>query len=276
MPWTAPTGAKDPPWPASPARPGDQRRPTRVLFIASTPRSGSTLLSDSLAETGLVGEPKEYFEAAIVGRFRHRWGLPTLTHHGRAGVVRRRLRRQQVWWASYRYTENSMVEYRDRILSQFTSPTGWFALNMQAGSYQGFRDGPWDPLTWDVPVDWIHLARNDVLRQAISQVRARQTGRWTADAPPGGAPRYDADAIARSMASLVLHDRMWRELFAERGISPIEVTYEALAADHAAQVARVLSGLGMDGVAIPPPPTRRQADATTDAWVDRYLAEQSR
>ena len=52
--------------------------------------------------------------------------------------------------------------------------------------------------------------------------------------------------------------------------------YETLAADYTAEVTRVLAGLGMDGVPIPPPPLRRQADAITDEWIARFLDEPAR
>ena len=42
----------------------------RTYFVCATPRSGSTLLCKSLAETGVAGRPEEYFE-----RLRHS-GLP--------------------------------------------------------------------------------------------------------------------------------------------------------------------------------------------------------
>jgi LPS sulfotransferase NodH len=37
--------------------------PTCCYLVCATPRSGSTLLCEALATTGIAGNPKEYFEA---------------------------------------------------------------------------------------------------------------------------------------------------------------------------------------------------------------------
>src|SRR3712207_7962398 len=37
--------------------------PEKTYFVCTTPRSGSTLLCETLGLTGLAGRPKEYFEA---------------------------------------------------------------------------------------------------------------------------------------------------------------------------------------------------------------------
>ncbi len=37
--------------------------PTHPYFVCATPRSGSTLFCEALAETGVAGRPAEYFEA---------------------------------------------------------------------------------------------------------------------------------------------------------------------------------------------------------------------
>ncbi|MGI9058103.1 MAG: Stf0 family sulfotransferase [Ktedonobacteraceae bacterium] len=37
--------------------------PTCSYLVCATPRSGSTLLCEALANTGIAGNPKEYFEA---------------------------------------------------------------------------------------------------------------------------------------------------------------------------------------------------------------------
>ena len=44
--------------------------PTRSYLICATPRSGSTLLCEALTNTGVAGNPKEYFESLKVS------GLP--------------------------------------------------------------------------------------------------------------------------------------------------------------------------------------------------------
>lgn len=273
-PWDAPPAELPPPWELPPVEDGRGIRPSRVLVIASTQRSGSSLLSRALAEVGAVGRPKEYFEANIIGQHRTHWGVPRLTLHGRAGIVRRRVERRSEWWGSYRYTRPSMTEYRRRLLHEHTTGDGWFAVKIQWATLEAFRGSPWDPLTWGIPLTWVHLSRQDTVRQAVSLVRAQQTGAWNSELAGDGFERYDPSRITSAVEFLRRSDAQWRRLFAGQGITPIETTYESLAADYEAAVGGVLAALGMGHLAVPPPPIERQADATTEDWVTRYLAEQ--
>ncbi len=38
-------------------------QPNTSYLVCATPRSGSTLLCEALTNTGIAGQPKEYFEA---------------------------------------------------------------------------------------------------------------------------------------------------------------------------------------------------------------------
>ena len=69
--------------------------------------------------------------------------------------------------------------------------------------------------------------------------------------------------IALLKRRLEEHERGWRGWFAARGIAPLEIPYEALAADPAATVCKILAHLGLDtdGVEIPVPRMSRQADS---------------
>lgn len=246
---------------------------TRVLIIASLPRSGSTLLSRALGATGEVGVPEEYFEPYIVGTYRDTWGLPRLTMHGRAGILRRRVSGAPSWWVSYRYTRPSLERYRDIIVGDTVSPSGRFAVKMHWLACHAFEDGPLDPLTWGRPVDWIHLTRTDVLRQAISFARARQTRAWVAGAPETGVATYDGAEISRWVGRLGEWERGWQAYFARRGITPLEVSYEDLAADYPGQVRRALDHLDLPATPVPPPPLARQADELTEEWAARFESE---
>src|SRR5438046_662736 len=44
---------------------GGKVQPQCSYLVCATPRSGSTLLCEALANTGIAGNPKEYFEALI-------------------------------------------------------------------------------------------------------------------------------------------------------------------------------------------------------------------
>jgi trehalose 2-sulfotransferase len=263
-PWGAPPPVATVPWTLDTSHGVEAPEVTRVLIIASLPRSGSTLLSRALSATGELGVPEEYFNPHIIGNYRDTWGLPRLTMHGRAGILRRRVTG---------YTRPSLERYRDIIVNQTTSASGRFATKMHWHAYAVFADGPLDPLTWGLPVDWIHLRRTDVLRQAISFVRARQTQEWFTGDPATGVASYDAPEIARMLDRLREWGRGWPAFFATSGITPLEVSYEDLAADYTGQVRRALDHLGLPTTPVPPPPLARQADELNEEWAARFVAE---
>ena len=118
------------------------------------------------------------------------------------------------------------------------------------------------------------------LGQAISRLRAEQTGLWhrAADgrelerlAPPAP-PRFDRAAIARRMAKARALDGAWTAWFAAQGIRPLRIPYDALARDPGGVVARLLAALGLDPAAARgiDPPTARLADDVSAAWRRRF------
>jgi LPS sulfotransferase NodH len=68
------------------------------------------------------------------------------------------------------------------------------------------------------------------------------------------------------------HDACWRTLFAARGITPVRLTYEAVAADPCWAVQTVLAALGLDTelASQAPIPTAKLADRVSQEWVERF------
>ncbi|MEM6898030.1 MAG: Stf0 family sulfotransferase, partial [Pseudomonadota bacterium] len=171
-----------------------------------------------------------------------------------------------------------------------------FGLRMQRESFSFFMEQlallvP-GPLT-DVerieavfgPTTFIHLTRTDRVDQAISLLRAEQTGLWHRNfdgsefertAPPSQ-PRYDADAIGRHIEHLGALDRSWVQWFERQEIAHLRITYEALAEDPRGVLSEVLKGIGGDptsagSVSIP---TAKLADEESHAWKRRFVSERS-
>ncbi|MBQ1076126.1 sulfotransferase [Micromonospora sp. C31] len=131
---------------------------------------------------------------------------------------------------------------------------------------------------------FVFLRRDDELAQAVSRLRAEQTGRWfvggsgeiSGDAGNGQPPRFDADEIRRYVEEIREHNAAWAAWFASRGIRPHVVRYEELADDMAGTTRGILEFLGLDvpGAARTVVPRhRRQADALNRQWIARYRAE---
>jgi len=175
--------------------------------------------------------------------------------------------------------------------------TGIFGLRMQRGSFRFFMEqlsllSP--DLESDVeriesqfgPTTFIHLSRPDRVGQAISLLRAQQTGLWHryADgselerlAPPKE-PHYDAVAITRHIEELSALDAEWEQWFERQHVEPLHITYDALSADPQAALSVVLSSIGCDKTraAKVDTPTAKLADRMSYKWRMRYLRDRSR
>lgn len=75
------------------------------------------------------------------------------------------------------------------------------------------------------------------------------------------------------------NERGWQRYLDEAEAAPLVVHYEDLAGDYEGEIRRVLAWLSVPsaaGVVVPPPTLKKQADATTDEWVERYLTFKGR
>jgi LPS sulfotransferase NodH len=136
------------------------------------------------------------------------------------------------------------------------------------------------------PALFIHLSRVDKVSQAVSRVKAVQTGLWhiAADGTerertgPARAIAYDRDEIARYVEELMAQDESWNNWFASNGIEPLRLTYEALSQDPKGTLATVLAALGLDPAiaARIEPKTARLSDGESQNWVTRFRTETGR
>ncbi len=130
---------------------------------------------------------------------------------------------------------------------------------------------------------YIHLTRKDKIAQAISLVKATQTGLWhraldgtelERNAPPQP-PFYDAKQIASCVDELTMYDKNWERWFEQEQIEPVRVNYEDLAANPIDTLAGILDALGLstDAVTGVVPSVAKLADDTNNIWACRYRAE---
>lgn len=121
--------------------------------------------------------------------------------------------------------------------------------------------------------------RDNVLAQAVSWLRAEQTGGWTdtdpgavdASGSPTGEPRYDPDGIDALLRTIAEHQAAWEAWFARHGVTPHRVRYEDLAADPSGVTRDVLDALGLPSAGVPVRPRHgRQADALNAEWIARH------
>ncbi len=243
--------------------------PFSAYIICGTPRSGSTLLCDLLTASGVAGEPHSYLRPQDISEWAEEWGvrgpaaatdpkfnqayLAAMTRAGKAdtAVFGLRLMWQSIGEASARFDA---------------------ALGSEADFAHQFEEAFGSTL-------FIHLSRQDKLAQAVSLVRAQQTGLWHVAADgserertaPAQAPVFDAEQITQARNMLTAADAGWFSFFEERGIQPLHLTYERLAADPQATLADVLAALGCNHnvAARVCVQTAKMADATSMDWARR-------
>lgn len=220
--------------------------PVSSYMICSMQRSGSTLLSHMLSNTMLAGVPFEYLRQDIVERLKLRWEIETFDGYLRELALRK------------------------------TSANGVFGLKVQWNQYALAVDGR-DPTGLFPDLRFIHLRREDRVRQAVSWVKALQTGHWLAVGDRGaGPPEFDRAPIDRLIRRIAQADASWEQLFTRFGITPYRLTYEELAAAPIPEIRKVLAFIGVqlpDDFRFEPPALKQQADKLTEEWVARYLEE---
>lgn len=240
-----------------------------AYILCATPRSGSTLLCGLLASAG-AGDPDSYWGEAFIDDWAKGWRLPS-----RAEVPANIFERA----------------YFNAALRAGRGGTETFGLRLMQPDLPAFcaalgRLFP-GPTTDKGRIEaafgntcFIHLFRADTLGQAISRVKAEQTGLWHIApdgteierlAPPAS-PSYDFARIRREVLALEQYDLGWSRWFEAEGVTPIRVRYEDLSADPASVLVVLCEVLAL------PPPHRdsirpgvaRLADATSRDWADRY------
>lgn len=235
---------------------------TRCWVLASTPRTGSTLLARTLWSTGKVGAPKEYLNPTQVRDWEVRLGAPlSRWMHGRllgpaVGLAGRA-----------RWTDARLSEHLRRVRQRRVSG-GWFGLKIHWHHFERFFVDPGrDPEAYLGPIHWVRIRREERLAQAVSWVRAQQTGAWVAQQQVRVLPVYDRRLIDARLADIDAAEAGWDGVFAGRQV--LTLTYEEVARDPGAAAQRVLEDLGASAEDIQPADLTKQADPT-DLWVERY------
>jgi trehalose 2-sulfotransferase len=240
------------------------RTPDRLVVIAATPRTGSSLLFTALQASGMAGNATEYFNPANFA-----WYLTGLSR------VTRRIKSRAI--ATERASTRSVRIALKRIADAHTTPEGTLSLKIMWSDLESVLHGhSVDFDAFGVPIIWIRIRRDDHVAQAVSYARAAQTLLWRAGKPESTVPVYDGDQIAQFYARIQPENDAWDAYLAARCASPIQVTYEELDSDYEGTVRRVLDGIGATGTEVPPRQLSRQRDHLNAEWAKRFRATLAR
>ena len=103
---------------------------------------------------------------------------------------------------------------------------------------------------------------------------APQSGSWHLGDVPSGEPRFDPEQVDELVSTIRRHNGAWRAWFADHALESVDVVYESVVADPGGAVGVILDAIGVDiprGWA-PDSRHRRQADAISADWIQRYHA----
>lgn len=245
--------------------------PTTSYLMCATPRTGTHLLCFALTDLGIAGRPEEY----LIDFDHPTW---TFWENGPVAQANGARTRDEFIDVVKRVgaSDNGvlgvkvMFEHLDRIVSNFQEMPQYAGLDRAAIFHAVFPN-----------LHVIDVKRRDRLRQAISYVRLVQTGVFvvTNDWQPEsfGEPVYDFETIREVIGRIEEGEREWAEFYNELRLTPYEIVYEdLLTTDGMDRALRgVVRHLGVEPNFDTPPAPRSivQADALTEEWVARYLAD---
>lgn len=245
----------------------------QAYVICTSPRSGSTLLCKLLAATGQAGNPKSYFHEPDLDAWQIYLGLET---------------------KRFATDKDRLTALLGAAREKGSSGTGIFGLRLQRRSFDFLFQqlGTLHPGKMPLAAKFeavfgktlfIHLTRTDKVAQAVSFIKASQTGLWH-KAPDGtelerlappGEPVYDRDQIRAQADLMESYDLFWADWFETERIDPMRITYAELSGCPQKVTGDILEKLGQDAAQAGniEVPVAKLSDGLNAAWIERYRAE---
>ena len=237
--------------------------PPVPYVVCTAPRTGSSLLCQSLMGTGVAGFPHEFFDI----------------HDHNEAFVRRQL------------SIDRLDRYLHKVLVGGTTPNGVFGVKLHWHQFPSLlhklslaRGEPALASTVEVAalpalmeqafgdVRYVWLRRRNPVAQAISYYRASNSGVWRVprsdETPAPPPPGFDPVELTRFHGLVRQFDRGWGDFFASCRKEPLILHYEDFVPRYEESVRSVLRFIGVDDPAIrvPVQSYRRQADDVSAAW----------
>lgn len=217
-------------------------------FIAATPRVGSNLLCSFLGGTRKIGFPREYLCQTELGDY-----APLIQQNPR-----------------------EFNSYYEDCRQQHTL-NGVFGVKAHYAQLQWAAQHGFD-LQRFFPERFIYISRADRVGQAISHVRALQTGAWISKKVEQTEPRFEPERIHGALRRIVDENHAWEAFFRHHDVEPFRLGYETLCADFEGEVRRVLRFLDVDPNTVDLGKIvegtlgyfDKQRDETSEQWRDRY------
>ena len=242
----------------------------KKIILCATQRCGSTLVVEDMRNTGVLGQPKEWFLS----------------------------------WASPKEQERDWNKALETVYKRGRGENGVFAVKLMAnqlfavesalaGITTARSDGEFAHVATEFEgAAWVWLRRRDVVAQAVSRLMARQTKINHATANPddthfagnamrGLDPDYNRDTIynyaeiLRIVTTITLENLAWAQFFESNGITPIRFDYEDIIADpDMRHLDAMATAIGLEDK---PPRSPRKlvklGNARNRDWQARFMAQ---
>ncbi len=229
-------------------------------IICATPRSGSTLLCEALRNSGLAGNPDEYFGSMHVERWTEKWQthsekeyLDKVIAYGRGG--------NGVWGIKI------MRLYWQDVINHLQRATGFTEVSETELLNACFPD-----------LRYIWITRRNKVRQAISWMKFVQGSawHWENEKPQElTGLEFKPDVIEAFISQTAIDETAWLEFFQKLGVQPYVVVYEDFTHAYEETAKDILKYLGIPfqkKLVFGQRRMKKQADVLTDEWVQKYLA----
>lgn len=219
-------------------------------------RMGSNMLSEALYETGLAGDPMEFFNLRLLKRLFEQRGT----------------------------THIAFADYIAEMKSRRTSPNGVFGFNIKADQFINcFKDNQATGIHLIKDCQYVLLlTRKDKIRQAVSQYigQQRDTFRIPADADYEEVKEkvatvpFNPAAIAHFLHDLIKQEQMWVRFLHMHEIAHDHMTYEELAGNYEKSIKHVLKKIGVptNKRKAPPIGTMKISTPRNDEMVEQFRA----
>ncbi|WP_337187694.1 Stf0 family sulfotransferase [Phenylobacterium sp.] len=226
----------------------------RRYLIATSGRTGSTLLCSRIGEYGRLGFPDEFLNEAYISQFDRLFPTPNLE------------------------------DFEAYVSASFASEDGVFGLKTDWWRFQSARRLDLFRSFYE-PLDLVvFLRREDFVAQAVSLTLAVETELWhERDVVVGDLEDrqrqipFDADKVELHARNILNQEYYWTRFLEESPAPRVDLFYEDLARDVDAGVAAIARAFD-----IPPPPAAPSAPAVRKPrsevpaeWAERFAAERA-
>jgi LPS sulfotransferase NodH len=233
------------------------KEPILSYTIWFSQRTGSTLLSQALASTGVAGNPAEW-----------------ITFRDPITISKEEI--ESIWKEGS--TSNGVFgvktcltrEWIDGLRKLYDLPESASQAEVWRSAFPNSDKHIW-------------MTRRNKVRLAVSWWRAIVSGEWHrqfAEQPQEHdiADKYDFDAINHLFTECSFREAAMEQFFSEEGIVPLTIVYEDFILNYEGTVIKVLEHLEIptEGVKVAPPSFDRIADDVAEQWVQRYREERQK